>query len=282
MHKIIKKEALTPEIKLYVVDAPLIATKVRPGQFVVLRLHEQGERIPLTVADFDRDEGTITLVVAEIGKTTKEMGTLDEGDGILDVVGPLGKATHIENYGTVACVGGGIGIAPVFPIARALKAAGNRVVSIIGARCKDILILEDWMKGASSELHVTTDDGSYGIHGFVTQQMEKLIGEGYKFDFAVGIGPVPMMKAFAGVTRRHNIKSIVSLNPIMIDGTGMCGVCRVEVDGKTRFACVDGPEFDAHLVDYDLLLSRQTTYLKEEKQALERFEKCGGDCGKHE
>jgi ferredoxin--NADP+ reductase len=281
MYPIKKKKALTPEIKLYVVEAPMIATKVEPGQFVVLRTHEEGERIPLTVADFDRDEGTVTLIVAEIGKTTMHLGTLKEGDGILDLVGPLGKPTHIEEYGTVACVGGGIGVAPVYPIARALKEAGNRVVSVIGSRCKDILILEREMKDASSELHVTTDDGSYGIHGFVTQQLEKLIGDGYKFDFAVGIGPVPMMKAFAAVTGKHNIKSVVSLNPIMVDGTGMCGVCRVEVDGKTRFACVDGPEFDAHLVDYDLLLSRQATYCKEEKVSLERFEKCKGDCGGH-
>jgi ferredoxin--NADP+ reductase len=281
MHRILKKQALTPEIKLYVVDAKLVATKVQPGQFVILRLHEHGERIPLTVADFDRDNGTLTLIVAEIGKTTKEMGTLNEGDGILDLVGPLGKATHIENYGTVACVGGGIGVAPVYPIARALKEAGNRVISIIGARCKDILILEKEMEEASTEMYVTTDDGSYGIHGFVTQQMEKLIGDGYKFDFAAGIGPVPMMKAFAGVTIKHNIKSVVSLNPIMVDGTGMCGVCRVDIDGKTKFACVDGPEFDAHLVDYDLLLSRQVTYCTEEKQSLERYEKCKGDCCKH-
>ena len=281
MHKILKKEALTPEIKLYVVDAKLIATKVQPGQFVILRLHDEGERIPLTVADFDRDRGTITLIVAEIGKTTMEMGTLKEGDSILDLVGPLGKATHIENYGTVACVGGGIGVAPVYPIARALKEAGNKVVTIIGARCKDILILEKEMEAASTEFYVTTDDGSYGIPGFVTQQMEKLIGEGYEFDFAVGIGPVPMMKAFAGVTIKHNIKSVVSLNPIMVDGTGMCGVCRVDVDGKTKFACVDGPEFDAHLVDYDLLLSRQMTYCTEEKESLDKYEKCKGDCCKH-
>jgi ferredoxin--NADP+ reductase len=281
MYKIVRKEALTPEINLYDVEAPFIATKVQPGQFVVIRLHDEGERIPLTVADFDREKGTLTLIVAEIGKTTKEMGTFNEGDSIRDLVGPLGKATHIKNYGTVACVGGGIGIAPVFPIARALKEAGNKVVSIIGARCKDILILEDWMKGASSELYVTTDDGSYGIHGFVTQQLEKLIAEGYRFDYAVGIGPVPMMRAFAGVTIKHKIKAIVSLNPIMIDGTGMCGVCRVQVDGKTKFACVDGPEFDAHLVDYDLLLSRQTTYRAEEKESLERYEKCRGDCGRH-
>ena len=281
MYRIKKKEALTPEIKLYVVEAPLIATKVQPGQFVIIRLHEEGERIPLTVADFDRDAGTLTLIVAEIGKTTKEMGTFDEGDGILDLVGPLGKATHVEKYGTVACVGGGIGIAPIYPIARAMVEAGNRVVSIIGARCKDILILEKAMKEASTELHVTTDDGSYGIHGFVTQQLEKLILDGCKFDFAVGIGPVPMMKAFAGVTMKHNVKSVVSLNPIMVDGTGMCGVCRVEVDGKTKFACVDGPEFDAHLVDFDLLLSRQGTYCREEKESMERFEKCRDECRKH-
>jgi len=278
MFRVRKKEALTPQTKLYLIEAPMIASKVLPGQFVVLRIHEEGERIPLTVADFDREEGTLTLIVQEIGKTTREMGTLKEGDSILDLVGPLGKATHIDKFGTVACVGGGIGIAPVYPIARALRGAGNKVISIIGARCKDLLILEKEMAEVSDEIYVTTDDGSYGKKAFVTQELERLVEEGYKFDFAIGIGPVPMMRAFAMSTMKCDIPAKVSLNPIMIDGTGMCGVCRVSVAGKTRFACVDGPEFDASEVDFDLLCARQVTYIDEEKESLDRYEhrKCGG------
>jgi ferredoxin--NADP+ reductase len=278
MFKIKKKEILTPQTKLFVVGAPLVATKVLPGQFVVIRIHEEGERIPLTVADFDRAEGDLTLIFQEIGKTTVELGTLDEGDAILDLVGPLGKPTHIEDFGTVACVGGGIGIAPVFPIARALREAGNRVISIIGARSSDLLILEKEMAGVSDEIYVTTDDGSYGKKAFVTQEMERLIGEGYRFAFAIGIGPLPMMRAFAGVTSKYAIPAKVSLNPIMVDGTGMCGVCRISVGGKTRFACVDGPEFDAAEVDFDVLLARQATYCEEEKESLERYKQrqCGG------
>jgi ferredoxin--NADP+ reductase len=278
MFTVKKKEALTPQTKLYIVDAPLVATKVLPGQFVVIRVHEEGERIPLTVADFDRDRGDLTLIVQEIGKTTIELGEIKEGDAILDLVGPLGNPTHIEDFGTVACVGGGIGIAPVLPVARALKEAGNRVVSVIGARCRDLLILEKEMADASDELYVTTDDGSYGKKAFVTQELERLIGEGYKFGFAIGVGPLPMMRAFAGVTSKYGIPAKVSLNPIMVDGTGMCGVCRVSVGGKTRFACVDGPEFDAAEVDYEELLARQATYCSEEHESLERYKqrKCGG------
>ena len=278
MFEIKKKRILTPQTKLFIVDAPMIASKVQPGQFVVLRIHEEGERIPLTVADFDRDDGTLTLIFQEVGKTTVHLGTLEEGDTILDLVGPLGRATHIENFGTVACIGGGIGIAPVYPIARALKRVGNRVISIIGARGKDLLILEKEMTEVSHEIYVTTDDGSYGKKAFVTQEMERLIGEGYKFNFALGIGPVPMMKAFSLVTGKYGIMAKVSLNPIMVDGTGMCGVCRVSVGGKTRFACVDGPEFDAAEVDFDLLTARQRIYCDEEKESLERYrsDKCGG------
>jgi ferredoxin--NADP+ reductase len=278
MFEIKKKRILTPQTKLFIVDAPTIASKVQPGQFVVLRIHEEGERIPLTVADFDRDGGTLTLIFQEVGKTTVHLGTLEEGDTILDLVGPLGRATHIENFGTVACIGGGIGIAPVYPVARALKQTGNRVISIIGARCKDLLILEKEMTEVSHEICVTTDDGSYGKQAFVTQEMERLIGDGYKFDFALGIGPVPMMKAFALVTSKYGIMAKVSLNPIMVDGTGMCGVCRVSVGGKTRFACVDGPEFDAAEVDFDLLSARQRIYCDEERESLERYrsDKCGG------
>jgi len=278
MFKIKRKELLTPDTNLFVVDAPMIASKVEPGQFIVLRIHEEGERIPLTVADFNRDRGELTLIFQEVGKTTRHLGTLDEGDTILDLVGPLGKATHIENFGTVACIGGGIGIAPVYPIARALRAAGNRVISIIGARSKNLLILENEMTGVSDEIYVTTDDGSYGKKAFVTQELEGLINNGHEFGFAVGIGPVPMMKAFALVTMKHGIMAKVSLNPIMVDGTGMCGVCRVSVGGKTMFACVDGPEFDAAEVDFDVLCARQKIYCDEEKASLERFEHdtCGG------
>lgn len=281
MFVIKSKRVLAPSTKLFVVDAPMIASKVEPGQFVVLRITEEGERIPLTVADFDRAAGNLTLIFQEVGKTTKHLGALEAGDAILDLVGPLGRPTHIEAYGTVACIGGGIGVAPVYPIARALRAKGNRVVSIIGARSKDLLILEGEMAAVSDEFYVTTDDGSYGKKAFVTQELERLISAGYKFGFAIGIGPVPMMRAFARVTSKYGVPAKVSLNPIMVDGTGMCGVCRVSVGGKTRFACVDGPEFDAADVDFDLLTARQATYCDEEKSSLELYDRtrCGG-CSK--
>jgi ferredoxin--NADP+ reductase len=272
MFRIGEKKVLAPATKLFVVDAPLVASKVEPGQFVVLRVCEEGERIPLTVADFDRERGTLTLIFQEVGKTTRLMGTLEAGEDILDLVGPLGKPTHIDRLNQVACVGGGIGVAPVHPIARAFKQKGAHVVSIIGARSKDLLILEREMTAASDEIIVTTDDGSYGKKAFVTQELERLIAEGRKFDFAIGIGPVPMMRSFAKVTSSHGIPAKVSLNPIMVDGTGMCGVCRVAVGGKTRFACVDGPEFDAAEVDFDLLCARQLTYCDEEKASLAAFD----------
>jgi ferredoxin--NADP+ reductase len=275
--RIKSKRVLAPATKLLVVEAPLVASKVEPGQFVILRIHDQGERIPLTVADFDRATGDLTLIFQEVGKTTRQLGTLEAGDDILDLVGPLGRPTHVENFGTVACVGGGIGVAPVYPITRALRRLGNRVISIVGARTKDLLILEKEMASVSDELYVTTDDGSYGKKAFVTQELERLVGEGYRFGFAIGIGPVPMMRSFAAVTGRCGIPAKVSLNPIMVDGTGMCGVCRVSVGGKTRFACVDGPEFDAADVDFDLLCSRQTIYTDEEKSSLRQYE--GGSCG---
>jgi ferredoxin/flavodoxin---NADP+ reductase len=281
MFKITEKRILAPATKLVVVEAPMIASKVEPGQFVVLRVCEEGERIPLTVADFDRAAGTLTLIFQEVGKTSALLGTLETGEAILDLVGPLGRPTHIEQADLVACVGGGIGVAPIHPIARGFKAKGVRVVSIIGARSKDLLILEKEMTAASSEIYVTTDDGSYGKKAFVTQELERLVQEGYKFNFAIGIGPVPMMRSFAKVTSKCGIPAKVSLNPIMVDGTGMCGVCRVSVGGKTRFACVDGPEFDAAEVDFDLLCARQLTYCDEEKAAMAAFEKgkCGG-CSK--
>ena len=272
------KCVLAPGTKLFVVGAPLVASKVEPGQFVILRISEEGERIPLTVADFDRSAGDLTLIFQEVGKTTKHLGVLEAGDAILDLVGPLGKPTHVEDFGTVACVGGGIGVAPVYPIARALRAKGNRVISIIGARSKDLLILEKEMAAVSDEIYVTTDDGTYGKKAFVTQELERLITGGYKFGLAIGIGPVPMMKAFARVTTKYGVPAKVSLNPIMVDGTGMCGVCRVSVGDKTRFACVDGPEFDAAEVDFDLLTARQATYCDEERSSLELYHKakCGG------
>lgn len=278
MFRITEKRVLAPATKLMVVDAPFIASKVQPGQFVVLRVCEEGERIPLTVADFDRGRGTLTLIFQEVGKTTRLLGTLEAGEGILDLVGPLGRPTHIERLNQVACIGGGIGVAPVYPIAREFRARGSRVVSIIGARSKDLLILEKEMTAASDEIYVTTDDGSYGKKAFVTQELERLVQEGYTFDFSIGIGPVPMMRSFAKVTSKYAIPAKVSLNPIMVDGTGMCGVCRVSVGGKTRFACVDGPEFDAAEVDFDLLCARQLIYCDEEKVSMEAFDghRCGG------
>lgn len=277
MYTIIKKEELSPGVKLYVIKAPLIARKCQPGQFVILRIDEDGERIPLTIADFDRAEGTITLIFQEVGRTTRQMGQMQEGDALLDLAGPLGKATHVENFGTVVCIGGGIGVAPVYPIARAYKQAGNKVVSIIGARNADLLILEKEMAAVSDVLHVTTDDGSKGRKGLVIDPLKEMIAAGEKIDVVMAIGPVIMMRSVAEVTRPHGIHTIVSLNPIMVDGTGMCGGCRVSVGNKNKFACVDGPEFDAHEVDFDGLMIRQRMYHDHEKMD----HKCGGGCSCH-
>jgi ferredoxin--NADP+ reductase len=219
----------------------------------------------------DAEKGTIELIIQEVGKSTQLLGNMEEGDSILDVVGPLGMPTHIENFGTAICIGGGIGIAPVVPIAKALKEAGNKVFSIIGARNKQLLILEEKMREASTELFITTDDGSYGHHGFVTQILQKFIDDGCDVNFVLGVGPVPMMRAVSEVTRPYNIPTQVSLNPIMVDGTGMCGACRVSIGGETKFVCVDGPEFDAHKVDFDELIVRNRSYLNEEKIAVEEF-----------
>ncbi|HHL40663.1 MAG TPA: sulfide/dihydroorotate dehydrogenase-like FAD/NAD-binding protein [Deltaproteobacteria bacterium] len=271
MYEITEKVELAHTVYLYRIRAPRIAAKRRAGQFVLLRLDEHGERIPLTIVDSDTGEGTITIIVQEVGKTTTQLGDMVKGDRILDVVGPLGKPTHIENFGTAVCVGGGIGVAPLLPIAKALRAAGNTVVSIIGARNKGLLILEDEMRSASDELLVTTDDGSYGHHGFVTQVLQNMIDEGRSMDFCIGIGPIPMMKAVSEVTRPYSIHTMVSLNPIMVDGTGMCGACRVTIGGRTEFVCVDGPEFDGHKVDFDELIRRNRSYLKEERMAMDEF-----------
>jgi len=253
------------------IKAPLIAKKAKPGQFVILRASETGERIPLTMADTDPEKGTITIIYQVVGKTTALFKTLKEGDSYLDIIGPLGKPTDIEKYdGDVVCVGGGTGVAVLHPITRALKQKGNHVIAIIGARTKDLLILEDKMKAASHELHVCTDDGSYGHHGFVTDVLKETLEKG-NVKLVVGIGPVPMMKFVCAMTKEYNVKTLVSLNPIMVDGTGMCGCCRVTVDGKTKFACVDGPEFDGHKVDFDELMKRLRSYLAEEKVAYEKF-----------
>jgi ferredoxin--NADP+ reductase len=271
LNEIVLKRILSPEIKLYKIRAPLIAKKRKAGQFVIVRLGELGERVPLTIADADPQEGTITLVVQEVGATTRKMGTYREGDRFRDVVGPLGRPTEIKKYGTIVCVGGGVGNAVVYPIAKAMKAAGNRVVSVIGARTKDLLVLEDEARRVSDELYVTTDDGSYGEHGFVTDRLAKLLQEETDVQLVVAIGPAIMMKAVCDLTRNYGIHTIVSLNSIMVDGTGMCGACRVEVAGQTKFVCVDGPEFDGRQVDFELLMARLRMYLPEEKRAMDAW-----------
>lgn len=271
MNKIIEARFIAPDIKLFRIEAPKIAEKRKPGQFVVVRVNELGERIPLTIADSSKEDGTITIIAQGVGKTTKELNMLNAVDFIHDVVGPLGKPSEIENFGTAISIGGGVGTAIAFPTAKALKEAGNYVIGIIGGRSKEFVILEDEMRHFCDELYPTTDDGSYGFHGFVTHKLQQLIDEGRKIDFVLAIGPVPMMKAVAEVTRPYNIKTVVSLNPIMVDATGMCGGCRVTVDNKTFFACVDGPEFDAHKVDFDLLMKRNRMYIEHEKKSLDNF-----------
>jgi len=272
MYKIIQARFLAENIKLFEIEAEKIARKRKAGQFVIIRLDEHGERIPLTIADSNSDKGTITLIVQGVGKTTKALNMKQAGSAIHDVVGPLGIPSHIEKFGTVVSVGGGVGTAIAYPTAVAMREKGNYVITINGARTKNLVILEEEMKAVSDESYVTTDDGSYGYHGFVTQKLQELIDQGKKIDFVLAIGPIPMMKAIADVTRPYNIKTMVSLNPIMIDGTGMCGGCRVIVGDQTKFACVDGPEFDAHLVNFKNLMDRNKTYVKVEHKALEKFE----------
>jgi len=271
MYKILSAKFIAPDIKHFSIEAPKIASKRKAGQFVIVRINDFGERIPLTIADSNTERGTIDLIVQGIGKTTKELNTLGAEDYILDVVGPLGKPSHIENFGTAVSIGGGVGTAIAYPTAVALKDAGNHTISIIGGRTREHVILEDEMKIVCDEVYVTTDDGSYGMHGFVTDQLKELIKE-RKIDFVLAIGPIPMMKAVADVTRDREIQTVVSLNPIMVDGTGMCGGCRATVDDKTVFVCVDGPEFDAHKVDFETLMRRNRTYLDFEKRALQEHE----------
>jgi len=271
--KILDKQELVPTIHLMEIRAPRIARKAQPGQFVILRIDETGERIPLTIADFDRKKGTITMIFQAMGKTTTQLSGLGTGDELMDFTGPLGNPAHIVNEGTVILVGGGVGVAPVFPQARAFKEAGNSVISIIGARSANLLLWENRMREVSDDLYITTDDGTKGHHGFVTDIVKKFLEGGTKVDKVVAIGPPVMMRAVAGVTRPFNVKTIVSLNSIMVDGTGMCGACRVLVGNETKFACVDGPEFDAHLVDFTLLMNRLSIYQPEEKLAFEKY-KC--------
>lgn len=267
MFKILKREEMAQgTVIMNEIEAPRIAEKAKPGQFVILKANETGERIPLTISDSDPEKGTITIIYMVVGKSTALFKTLQVGDGFQDVIGPLGKPTHIEKLGNVVCVGGGTGVAVLYPITRGFKKAGNHVISIIGARNKDLLILEEKMKAASTESYVCTDDGSYGHKGFVTEVMEDVLKKN-KIDLVVAIGPVPMMKFVSKITKNYNVKTLVSLNPIMIDGTGMCGGCRVSVGGKTKFACVDGPEFDGHQVDFDALMKRLRAYADDEKQA---------------
>lgn len=272
MFTIVEKKVLAPEIKLYRVRAPRVAAKALPGHFVVVRVDECGERIPLTIADSDPASGTITLVVQEVGFSTKLMGRLEAGDSLQDVLGPLGTALPIEKVGTVIGVGGGVGVAPLYPKVRAYKEVGNRVISIIGARSKDLLILRDEVAAVSDELLVATDDGTLGHHGFVTDVLREVLAREKNVGEVLAIGPVPMMRAACAVTKEFGVKTIVSLNSLMIDGTGMCGGCRVTVGGEVKFTCVDGPEFDGHQVDFAQLWTRLGQYRSFEKKALEQLE----------
>ena len=273
MFQITKKRKLNDSVTLLELQAPLIAKKAKPGQFVIVRINEQGERIPLTIADFDSKNGTVTIIVQAIGKTTIMLSELNEGDSILDLVGPLGMPTELYDAKKVCVIGGGVGCAIAFPQAKALHNMGAKVDIIAGFRSKDIVILEDEMKEVSDNLYITTDDGSYGEKGLVTTKLRSLIDSGNEYDLVIAIGPVIMMKFVADVTKEYGIKTIVSLNPIMIDGTGMCGGCRVTVGGAIKFACVDGPDFDAHKVDFDELMLRNSTYREEEAHTCRLYRK---------
>ena len=271
MFTIVKREEMAEgTVILNEIEAPRIATKAKPGQFVILKANEEGERIPLTMAETDPQKGTITIIYMVVGKSTAIFKTLQVGEAYQDVIGPLGKATDVEKVGNVVCVGGGTGIAVLHPITRALKEVGNNVTAILGARSKDLLIMEEKMGAASHELLITTDDGSYGRKGFVTDALKDVLDKG-DTQMVVAIGPVPMMKFVSKLTAEYKVKTIVSLNPIMVDGTGMCGGCRVTIGGKTQFACVDGPEFDGHRVDYDELMLRLQAYCEDEKRCFEDY-----------
>lgn len=277
MNKILKKDKLNESVSRIVVDAPHIARAASPGQFVVVIPAENAERIPLTIADADVSKGTISIIFQIVGATTKVLDSLKVGEEVSHLLGPLGVPSHVEKFGTVVVIGGGVGIAEIYPMVKALKNAGNEVITIIGARCKDLLIYETELRARSTELRITTDDGTCGRKGFVSDELKDLIASGKKIDLVAAVGPVPMMKVCCDVTKPHGIKTVVSLNPLMLDATGMCGICRVTVGGKTKFACVDGPEFDGHQVDFEELTSRLKMYKDVEKQAYDHVCKLLGD-----
>lgn len=277
MYKIISKQKLASNITSFWLEAPDIAKNAKAGQFIIFRIDDKGERVPLTIAGVDSQKGLVRIIFQHAGKSTTALSTLEEGDSVRDFLGPLGQPTEIEKYGTVCIVSGGVGTAEILPVIDALKSAGNKVISIVGARTKELLLLEDEIRKASTELLVATDDGSYGVKGFVTDILKDVISK-EKVDIIYAIGPVPMMKAVANLTREKGLKTLASLNPIMVDGTGMCGACRVTVDGKTKFACVDGPEFDAHKVNWDELISRLGTFKDLEKISLDEFINGGCKC----
>ena len=272
MYQIVRREDLTPEIHLFEIAAPEVARKAKAGQFVVIRIDERGERIPLTIADWNLKKGTVTVVFMEVGKTTRKLATLKAGESIANFAGPLGVPTHIDNFGTVVCVSGGFATAIIVPIAQALKEAGNKIISVMGFRTRDLIFWEDRLRSVSDELIMTTDDGSYGRDGVVTIPLKEVLERREKVNRVIAIGPTVMMKFSSLTTRPFGVDTIVSLNPIMVDGTGMCGVCRVTVGGATRFTCVDGPDFDGHKVDWDELMARQRTYLEEEKLSLGKWQ----------
>jgi ferredoxin--NADP+ reductase len=278
MFRIVEAGFLAPDVKRFVIEAPRVARKRQAGQFVIVRVYARGERIPLTIADGDPGRGTITLIVQGIGKTTRLMNLLEAGDALLDVVGPLGKPSEVKRYGTVVVIGGGVGAAIAYPTARAMHEAGNRVVSILGGRSKDLVILEPEVRAISDEVLVTTDDGSHGKKGLVIDPLKELIAAGRPIDLVLAIGPVRMMQAVAEVTRPHRIRTVVSLNSLMVDGTGMCGGCRIITSGGAKFACVDGPEFDAHAVDFEVLAQRNRTYADREAQELRQFQDHAQEC----
>ncbi|MDD6174315.1 MAG: sulfide/dihydroorotate dehydrogenase-like FAD/NAD-binding protein [Firmicutes bacterium] len=269
MYRILRKKELNPTVTLMDIEAPLVAKKAEPGQFIILRVDEAGERIPLTVADFDREKGTVTIIFQIVGATTKKLNTLNEGDSLHDFVGPLGTPSHVEGLKKVAVVGGGVGCAIAYPIAKKLHGLGAEVHSVVGFRNKDLVILEDEFKAASDKLVMMTDDGSYGSKGLVTNALKELIDSGEQYDEVIAIGPLIMMKFVCQLTKEYGIKTVVSMNPIMIDGTGMCGGCRLTVGGQTKFACVDGPDFDGHEVDFDEAMERGSMYRDFERHAYE-------------
>ncbi len=271
MNEILEKKLLCERTNMFKINAPELVAKAQPGQFVILRALEHSERIPMSIGHLDKENGVLTMVIQEVGKSTAELAMMKEGEALRDVVGPLGLPTHIKKYGNCVLLGGGVGIPPINPIARGLKEAGNEVTVILGGRSKQFVIMEEYFKDVVDNLMVTTDDGSYGIKGFVTNALDQLIQDGKKIDFVMCVGPVPMMRNVCKMTKPHEINTWVSLNPVMVDGTGMCGACRVTVGGETKFACVDGPDFDGHLVDFDELVKRQAMYKRPEKESYEAF-----------